>query len=54
MKQTFQFVQNMGTVTCELMPGIHVEVPINPGILKHPMPDALSVLLRNSDKEVLS
>jgi len=49
MKQTFQFVQNWGTVTCELMPGIHVKVPVIPGILKHPTPDVLPVLLRNPD-----
>jgi hypothetical protein len=46
MKRTFQFVQSDRTVSCEAAPGCCVEIPVIQGILKHPAPDTLPMLLQ--------
>jgi hypothetical protein len=44
VKRTFAFAAPMGTVTASLA-GALVEIPVFPGILKHPRPEDLSRLL---------
>ena len=45
MKVTYPFAQHHGAVTCQLASGECVQVPVIPGILKHPRPDQLRALL---------
>lgn len=45
MRATYRFAQCTETVTCELAQGRRIRVPVIPGILKHPRPDQLPVLL---------
>jgi len=49
MRRTYHFVSGMETVSCVMPSGTTVVVPVVPGLLKHPMPDALPMLLRNPD-----
>ncbi len=46
VKQTLDFVSGTESVACEVAPGRFVEIPVIPGILKHPTPDELPALLR--------
>ena len=45
MKRTYTFVKSLGTVKHELPDGIMIEIPIFPGILKHPAVSSLPELL---------
>jgi hypothetical protein len=45
VKRTYRFVQAHGTARCTLASGEQLEVPVFPGILKHPAPDTLGELL---------
>ena len=45
MRRTYRFVGSVGTVVCVVGPGREVELPVFPGILKHPMVDELRDLL---------
>lgn len=47
MKSTYSFAQHREVVACELASGERIEVPVIPGILKHPHPDQLPALLAN-------
>jgi hypothetical protein len=47
MKCTYRFVQSAATVTCALPSGRRITVPVIPGILKHPSPEMLPMLLSN-------
>lgn len=47
MKRTCQFAASRGVVTVSLASGGSVEIPIIPGILKHPHPDELAELLKD-------
>lgn len=47
MKRTFRFAKSIGTVRCEFSSGQQVDMPVIPGILKHPTPEMLPVLLRD-------
>ena len=47
MKHTYRFVGSIGTVTCRFPSGNSVELPVVPGILKHPTPAMLPGLLKN-------
>ncbi|MFA5044114.1 MAG: hypothetical protein WC381_10635 [Kiritimatiellia bacterium] len=49
MKKTYYFASAMGTVPCVAPSGATIDVPVIPGLLKHPTPDALPMLLRNPD-----
>lgn len=49
MKHTYRFAQSIGKVTCRLASGSEIELPVIPGILKHPSPEALRELLRKPD-----
>ena len=46
MRHVYQFVASTGTVTCEVSRGRTIEVPVIPGILKHPTLDSLAALLK--------
>ena len=46
MKRTVCFVSRIGSVRFEAAPGQTVEIPLFPGILKHPAPGELAGLLR--------
>ena len=46
MRRTYSFVKSIGRVRCKLPGGDEVEVPVVPGILKHPRPEALPELLK--------
>jgi hypothetical protein len=48
MKRTVVFAKSAGCVTCATSSGL-VTLPIVPGILKHPTPEALPRLLVNPD-----
>lgn len=43
------FIKPVGTVTCVLEDGRSIEIPIAPGILKHPRLEELEGLLRMPD-----
>lgn len=45
MRRTTRFVQSQGTVTCNLEGGGEVQLPVVPGLLKHPTVDQLRALL---------
>lgn len=45
MKVTYRFVEHHAVVTCRLASGESVQIPVVPGILKHPRPDQLQALL---------
>lgn len=47
MKRTMTFVTNMGFSACRLSSGEIIQVPVFPGILKHPMPKQLPELLQD-------
>jgi len=47
MKRSYVFVEPMGTVECTVDGGAIVELPVFPGILKHPTTDQLAMLLAN-------
>lgn len=47
MRRTTEYVQSMGTASCLTPDGQHWELPIIPGILKHPRVDDLPTLLTN-------
>ena len=47
MKRTHTFVKSLGVVKCRLPSGDEIDVPVVPGILKHPTTDALPNLLKN-------
>jgi len=47
MKSTYRFAQHRAVATCRLTSGECIEVPVIPGILKHPHPDQLAGLLAN-------
>jgi len=49
MKRTFRFARSIGTVRCEFASGQKVDMPVIPGILKHPTPDMLPSLLRDPE-----
>jgi len=49
MKRTNHFVQSRGVVTCRLATGEEVEVPVVPGLLKHPTLDQLREMLKDPD-----
>lgn len=46
MKRTFHFVKSQGAVACTLESGHVVDLPVIPGLLKHPSPAELPELLR--------
>lgn len=45
MKSTYPFAQHRDVAVCRLPSGESIEVPVIPGILKHPHPDDLPALL---------
>ena len=45
MKVTYQFAEHSDAVNCKLASGECVQLPVIPGILKHPHPDQLRALL---------
>jgi len=45
MKQNYDYVRSIGTITCRMPSGLDVTLPIVPGILKHPTPEMLQSLL---------
>jgi len=45
MKVDYQFVEHHEAVTCQLPSGESVQLPVIPGILKHPRPDQLRAML---------
>lgn len=47
MKTTYPFARHREVAACELPSGERIEVPVIPGILKHPHPDELPALLAN-------
>jgi len=47
MKRTYHFAESIGTVTCRLPSGGEVELPVIPGILKHPSAETLPRLLQS-------
>lgn len=47
MKRTLHFATSRGSVSVSLASGGSVEIPIIPGILKHPRPDELAELLKD-------
>ena len=49
MKVTYRFVEHHEVVTCRLASGECVQIPVMPGILKHPRPDQLRALLAKPD-----
>lgn len=49
MKRTYEFAQQMGTAICPLDGDRFVEIPVFPGILKHPRPSELCSLLTSQD-----
>jgi len=49
MKRTYRFAESLGSVRCEVSSGRTIEVPVFPGILKHPAAADLPRLLQNAD-----
>jgi hypothetical protein len=49
MKRTSRFVRSQGVACCRLPTGEEIEIPVVPGILKHPTLDALVDMLTNPD-----
>ena len=49
MKRTYRFAQSIGSATSNLPDGTVLTVPVVPGILKHPTPDALPSILAHPD-----
>jgi hypothetical protein len=49
VKRTYRFAVSTGSVSTRLPDGRTLTLPVVPGILKHPKPEALSALLMNSD-----
>jgi hypothetical protein len=47
MKRTCHFATRIGVVSVSLSSGGCVEIPVIPGILKHPRPDELPDLLKD-------
>ncbi|HMO52360.1 MAG TPA: hypothetical protein PKE26_11535 [Kiritimatiellia bacterium] len=47
MKRTYQFAASRGVVSVSLARGGSVELPVFAGVLKHPRPDELPVLLQD-------
>jgi hypothetical protein len=45
MKQTFVFARSIGFATCKMPSGQEIKLPVVPGILKHPSPEMLPLLL---------
>jgi hypothetical protein len=45
VKRSYRFVEPCGVVGCTLETGAHLELPVISGILKHPAPEQLRVLL---------
>jgi hypothetical protein len=45
MKRTYRFVRSTRMVSCRLPSGEQVEIPVIPGILKHPPPEVLPEIL---------
>ena len=46
MKRTYRFARSVGTVSCLFPSGERVDLPVIPGILKHPLPEMLPDLLQ--------
>ena len=46
MKRTNRFVKKRGVVRCVVSQGVEVEVPVFPGILKHPLESETALLPR--------
>jgi len=49
MKQTCVFARSMGIATCRTASGQEIKLPVVPGILKHPSPEMLPLLLGKPD-----
>lgn len=49
MKRRMTYVKSIGTIVCHLPSGESVELPIIPGILKHPPSTQLPRLLESPD-----
>ncbi len=49
VKRTLQYAQSLGTTKCVLSEGPHLELPVIPGILKHPRIEDLPDLLTRPD-----
>jgi hypothetical protein len=47
MKRKIEYVQSRGSVTVSLAGGGSVQIPVIPGILKHPHPQELPELLKD-------
>ena len=47
MKRTYQFVQQRGTVICQMPGAREVEMPVVQGIFKHATPEMLFELLKD-------
>jgi hypothetical protein len=47
MKRSLTFVSNQGFSACRVASGEEIQLPVFPGILKHPMPKQLPELLRD-------
>jgi len=47
MRSTYRFAKHREVARCQLTSGERIEVPVIPGILKHPHPDQLGELLTN-------
>ncbi len=45
MRQTFIFAESFGSVTCTMLPGEKIQLPVVPGLLKYPTRDMLPGLL---------
>jgi len=45
MKMACRFVRSEATTTCVLPSGRRIAVPVIPGVLKHPEPETLAVML---------
>jgi len=46
VKRTYRFARGIGTVSCRFPSGEQVDLPVIPGILKHPPPEMLPTLLQ--------
>ena len=54
MKRSVTFASSIGSVVCREVAGGPVELPVIPGILKHPTPGELPPLLQRPDVALLS
>jgi hypothetical protein len=46
VKRTYRFARSIGTVSCRFPSGEQVNLPVIPGIFKHPLPERLPDLLQ--------